>query len=661
MARARAVIVCGVCVLAAAPAAWGACRFQNDEIVNPFEPGCGDVMLTYTESDNTGNNIALGYPVPIPVDSLTPVDGFRTYDSLFVRHQSLFMDNLEVVEGHIVGETVAGEDIWAYRLGDTDTMTSEGFAEGAVLVNGGIHAREWQTPEAVTGLMEAMVDGKADGGFGQYLIENLTTLLLPVNNIDGFRQTQRFADRATADRAQPRDGRMRRKNMRNPRTQGPIDEDLATVGDNFWGTDLNRNSPDGFGQGDSSGSETSLLYRGPSPTSEPETAALQSAAMLAPPARLRFYSDTHSFNQVYFAPTTGNTRRNNITKELAARMRAASMRGYAFRLDPARGTTADYFAFTHAVPSWTMELEPANGGQDYPPGLAAHGHSGFVLPDREVARMRADVARMYLLGFYRQAGPPAAIVAQIRDRDSDQVVYEAAWQQTSAVARTLATSTNSALVPGRNYRLWVAFNKPMRIRDDAGNVVAYRGQESGASVGTVTLEFPGLAGQNLALPVAGGDSWLVAPGGAPDGFLRYRDDAFAVDFTLPADLPVTGSTAAVISLSVRDLADMTLDGNPATATDWANGHWVRLEDALDAENDVGGIDCSFKPFAAPQDGAAAPAGEAVCAAATPPPSGGGGGGVLDWAVAALAACLLGRRRKRAPDRERKPCRATPRT
>ena len=124
--------------------------------------------------------------------------------------------------------------------------------------------------------------------------------------------------------------------------------------------------------------------------------------------------------------------------------------------------------------------------------------------------MRTDVARMYLLGFYRQAGPPAVLAAQIRDRDSDQVVYEAAWQQTSATARTLATSTNSALVPGRNYRLWVAFNKPMRIRDDAGNVVAYRGQTSGPSVGTVTLEFPDLTGQNLALPVASGDSWLAA-------------------------------------------------------------------------------------------------------------------------------------------------------
>ena len=65
-----------------------------------------------------------------------------------------------------------------------------------------------------------------------------------------------------------------------------------------------------------------------------------------------------------------------------------------------------------------MELEPANGGQDYG-GLATHGHSGFVLPDREAARMREDVARMYLLGFYRQAGPPAAIAAQIRNRDSN--------------------------------------------------------------------------------------------------------------------------------------------------------------------------------------------------------------------------------------------------
>ena len=47
------------------------------------------VEFTYTESDNSGNNIALGYPVPTPVDSLTPVDGFRSYNSLNLRHQQL--------------------------------------------------------------------------------------------------------------------------------------------------------------------------------------------------------------------------------------------------------------------------------------------------------------------------------------------------------------------------------------------------------------------------------------------------------------------------------------------------------------------------------------------------------------------------------------------
>ena len=344
-------------------------------------------------------------------------------------------------------------------------------------------------------------------------------------------------------------------------------------------------------------------------------------------------------------------------------MRDASFRGYAFGPDPAGspgiGTTADYFAFTHAVPSWTMELEPANGGQDYG-GLATHGHSGFVLPDREVARMRADVARMYLLGFYRQAAPPAALAAQIRDRDSGDLVYDAIWQPSSSTTRALATATNLALVPGRNYRLWVAFNKPMRIRDTAGNVVPYRGQASGAGVGVVKLEIPGLTGQDLDLPVNSGTAWLDVPGGAPDGFLRYRDDAFAVDFTLPAGLPATAATGAVLSLSIRDLSDASLDGNPATAADWSGGHWVGYEDALNAEGDAGGIDCSFKPFIAPQDGAAPPATAAVCdAAAVPPPpsSGGGGGGPIDLTVALLGLLMLlvGQRRCRLGAAHRPRC------
>ena len=34
----------------------------NGEITNPFAPGCGDVIFTYTANNNAGTNIALGYP-----------------------------------------------------------------------------------------------------------------------------------------------------------------------------------------------------------------------------------------------------------------------------------------------------------------------------------------------------------------------------------------------------------------------------------------------------------------------------------------------------------------------------------------------------------------------------------------------------------------------
>jgi hypothetical protein len=632
-------------MLAGVHSVHAACVIVNDEITNPFEPGCGDVILTYTESDNSGNNIALGFPVPAPIASLTPIDGFRDYASLFARHQSLLATHDEVA-GQIVGQTVAGRDIWAYAIGDPDTVTADGFAEAAVLVNGGIHAREWQTPEAVTAVFESLVDNKGDASLGQYLIENLTTVLVPVNNIDGFLQTQLYSDRTSADREQPREGRMRRKNLRNPMTNGAVDADLATVGDNFWGVDLNRNFAQGYAQANrSSSSTTSLIYRGASSHSEPELLALINATTLGPAARLRFFSDTHSFGQVHFAPTTGNARRNAITETLSAGMRAASERTYQYSPDPTGspgiGSAADHFAFTYQIPSWTFELEPMSGGQEYG-GLASHGHSGFILPAREVARMRTDVTRMYLLGFYRQSGPPVAIAAQIRDLQSGDIVFDARWQAASATSRTQSIGVNRALIPGRNYRLWVAFNKPMRIRDAAGAVVAYRGQTAGASVGTVSLHIPSLANQAVALSDSA--AWLNAPGGAPNGYLRYADDAFAVEFTLPATLNPAASTGAALALTIRDLADMSLDSNPATAVDWSDGHWVQYENSADADSDSGGADCGFKPFIALQPDAAPPAPVGcVTAVITPSPAPAarsrGGGGSIDVLVAVLLVLL----------------------
>jgi hypothetical protein len=336
-------------------------------------------------------------------------------------------------------------------------------------------------------------------------------------------------------------------------------------------------------------------------------------------------------------------------------MISTSGRIYSYGPDPVGstgiGTTADYFAFTYGIPSWTLELEPENGGQDYG-GLATHGHSGFILPDAEAPRMRNDVVRQYFLGFYRQSGPPAAIAAEIRDTASGEVVYRAHWDRSAADARKLAVDENEALVPGGAYRLWVAFNKPMRIRNSSGAVVSYAGQSPGAAVGTATLEIPSLAAGN-DVSLGGTATWLNAPGGAPNGYLRYTDDAFAVNFTLPNTIAVTAATPAALLLGQQDLAQMLLDGDPASAVDWGSGAWLRYENTAGVAGDAGGQDCSFKPFIAPAAGAAAPATVACREQAAPPPpppppppGGGGGGGDGAGLLAMLLGFLAVARRRR---------------
>ncbi|CAN5120598.1 hypothetical protein BH24PSE2_BH24PSE2_15380 [soil metagenome] len=639
-------LVFAACLSLATPA-FSDCIFDdNFEITNPFDPSCGGVILTYTEDDDTGDNVALEYPVPRPVESLTGVDGFRSYASLHARHQDLVTIHPEALQGSIVGQTIGGRDVWAYSLGDTDTETIHGRAEPAAMLTGGTHAREWQTPEAVTEMLEQLVERHADSGLGQYLHDNFNVVILPVLNIDGFLQTQAHPATVTADVQQPRDGRMRRKNRRQPTGGGIVDGNLDTVNDNFWGVDLNRNHSEGFAlNAGSSSSTTSLVYRGGAPASEPEIIALQAAAALGPVNRLRLYSDVHSFSRVFFTPQTGDSRRDAVTNELVAAMRAVLGNKYRFGPDfpggGGIGTTADYFAYQFGIPAWTHELEPLNGGADY--GGTGVSHSGFILPDSEVARMRDETALTYLLAFYRQAGPPRLAAIEIRESEGNRIVYRADWVTEGANGRRLDVSENSALAPRGAYRLWLAFDKPMRFRNASGVVAAYPGQPTGPSTGSATLELG--SGVEIAIPIGSGDAWLDTPGGAPDGYLQYTDDALTAEFTIPAGL--SGTSAGVLAIDNRDMAGQRLDADPSTPADFFAGHWTGYENALGVAGDEGGVDCSGEPFIAEDPAAPSPTATATCTAAeapapppaptSPPRSSGGGGGAIGWLLCLLAA------------------------
>lgn len=633
-------------LLVAMPAG-AVCQFdQFGTISNPNDPACRDAQLRYTQSDNSGNNIALGYPVPFPVDSLTAVDGFRSYDSLLAQHTALDVGN-DTVAATVVGQTLVGRDIRAYVIGDADTDTPDGGVEAAVLIVGTTHAREWQSPEAVTEIFEQLVEMQDDQWIGQYLRDHLNTIIIPVYNIDGFLSTQKYPDRVTADERQPREGRMRRKNLRNASSGQPIDDDIDNTADNFQGVDLNRNNPRGWGiNGGSSPDPVSLVFRGPAPQSEPEVQALVAASELGPTNRLRLYNDMHSFSQIYFTPMTSNARRNAITQELVNRMRAVLSNKYRWGPDSSTGIglTSDYFARTFQIPAWTLETEPLFGGQDY--GGTGASHSGFILPDDQVARMRDEIARMVLAGIYRQTDLPRLQRAEIRDSETRELRYEASWNASGATTRALSRDTNLGLVPGRTYSLFLAFNKPMRWRGETGRVTDYPGQ-SVRIFPAITLEFPSLD-ESLDVTVTGGaDNWLDLPGGDGNGYLRYQDDAIAADFTVPAGLPATGSVAAVLKVWAQDMTQSLLDADPATRVDWSQGHWVGYESTDLTAGDSGGSDCNFTLFAT-ADQSAPPTQEASCRTASAPPpnpnpnpggnggGGGGGGGAALWLLLLLA-------------------------
>ena len=84
--------------------------------------------------------------------------------------------------------------------------------------------------------------------------------------------------------------------------------------------------------------------------------------------------------------------------------------------------------------------------------------------------------------------------------------------------------------------------------------------------------------------------WLNQPGGAPDGYRRYKDDAFSADFTLPDGLE---GTPLSLSVTVADFALQQLDADPRTPVDWVEGAWSGYEDENGVAGDVGGTDSSL--------------------------------------------------------------------
>ena len=539
-------------------------------------------LVTYTQSETGPNLLTYGLPVPQPIDSLTPVDGFRSYASIEARLQGLALSSADLT-AHDIGRTTANRVEWAYVVSDADGVDVEGRPEAAFFINASTHAREWGAPEVSTGTIELLLAGAGDNGLMRYLLDNTRLVTIPVHNIDGALQTQRYPTQALVGAdphipgERPRDGRMRRKNMRG------VDEVLTTLGDHLNGVDLNRNHPPFWATSpQSSANPASLVFRGGSAHSEPENTALLAAAQLGPETRFRLGIDVHSFSKVFFSSNTARTRLNTIQTNLISRLRghhaALSGKFYTDVRDPPNqgiGAAAEYFAYQWLVPSWTLELEPSNDASEYGGTNVTHG--GFILPAAEARRVRESWAQTHAVAFYQMAGPPHLSRLRFYDVASGALALETRWvwnPQTGA--RDLVASVPGSLAQGRRYRAELGFSKPMRHRDAQGQIAPLPGFNS---LGTPQVTLIRDA-TRTSIDTAGG-AWIDDSARV----LRYRDDTFAFEFDAPADL-----AAYNFEVIASDMSNLQLDANPATPADWAEGAWSEYENAAGADSDFGGAD-----------------------------------------------------------------------
>ncbi len=216
-----------------------------------------------------------------------------------------------------------------------------------------IHAREYVTAETLTRFAEFLVNGYGTNPEATWLLDHHDFHFVLQANPDG----RKFAE----------SGSSWRKNT---------NQNYCGATSTSRGADLNRNYPFQWGGAGSSGSQCSLTYRGPTPSSEPETQAIvtyvrsifpdqrdEGAGLSAPaPADATgIFFDLHSYSQLVLWPwgfgtavAPNNTALRTLGRKLAYFNSYSPMQ--SVELYPADGVTIDFSYGELGVASYVFEM-----------------------------------------------------------------------------------------------------------------------------------------------------------------------------------------------------------------------------------------------------------------------------------------------------------------
>lgn len=294
----------------------------------------------------------------VPYVRLTDGTDYKTeylrYNEILAQYEEWRAEYPTLITREQIGTSIQNRPIWVYRL----TSPFSTPLKKGLLIQGGIHAREWISPPVCMYIFESMLNEGLSSAAGWELLSRYELNVVPDINPDGYEYTWT-------------NNRMWRKNRRNN-------------GGGEYGVDLNRNYSKGWGGQGSSGNPGSETYRGTAPFSEPETDAIRDY-MDAKTGTLtfNFIIDYHSYGQHILYPWSytynpapdaaqldaiGNIYRNAV---LASGGVSYDVGQGSTALYIAAGSSKDFYYDSYGANAYTVELRPS-------------GSPGFELPPSQI-------------------------------------------------------------------------------------------------------------------------------------------------------------------------------------------------------------------------------------------------------------------------------------
>ncbi|EHR51265.1 putative carboxypeptidase [Saccharomonospora marina XMU15] len=289
-------------------------------------------------------------------------EGYHTYAEVTSELEATREEHPAVARLSSVGTSHEGRTLHLLKISDNVAQDED---EPEVLFTCNQHAREHLTTEMCLRIVQRFTDGYGSDETVTALVDSREIYVIPSVNPDGAEYD--------ISGGQYHGWRKNRQGS---------------------GTDLNRNWDYRWGCcGGSSGNPGSDTYRGPSPFSAPETAAVADfvdSRVVGGSQQLKAHIDFHSYSELVLWPygyTYADTA-EGMTEQEAQRFadlgrRMAASNGYTPQqssdLYITDGSVNDWMWGEHKILSYTFEMYPRSGG----------GLDGFYPPDERIEQETA--------------------------------------------------------------------------------------------------------------------------------------------------------------------------------------------------------------------------------------------------------------------------------